>query len=98
MPKRWRISNTDPDSVAALERAAGIPSVVAQLLVSRGIQDPDDARSFLDPKLTGLRDPSELPGASVAAEIIFAAVQEKSKIPMEHVFRNSQWNLNFHSP
>ena len=80
MPKRWRISNTDPDSVAALERAAGIPSVVAQLLVSRGIQDPDDARSFLDPKLTGLRDPSELPGASVAAEIIFAAVQDKSKI------------------
>ena len=80
MPKRWRVAHYDPESVAALERAAGIPNVVAQLLLSRGIRDPETARSFLDPKLTGLRDPSELPGASAAAEVIFQAIEDKQKI------------------
>jgi len=80
MSKRWRIANCDPQSVATLQKAAGIPAVVAQLLLSRGIQDPDEARQFLDPKLNGLRDPAELPGATQAAELIFAAVQEGKKI------------------
>lgn len=80
MAKRWRIATCDPQSVATLQRAAGIPAVVAQLLLSRGIANPDEARQFLDPKLNGLRDPSELPGASRAAELVFSAVQAKQKI------------------
>lgn len=80
MSKRWRIATCDPQSVAALQKAAGIPSVVAQLLLSRGISNPDEAREFLDPKLNGLRDPSELPGAAKAAEIIYSAVESQQKI------------------
>jgi len=80
MSKRWRIANCEPQSVAALQQAAGIPAIVAQLLLSRGIDNPDDARQFLDPKLSGLRDPSELPGATQAAELIFAAVLAQKKI------------------
>ncbi len=53
---------------------------MAQLLLSRGICDPETARQFLDPKLNGLRDPSELPGATAAAELIHAAVREKRRI------------------
>lgn len=80
MPKRWQVAQYDPSMVAALERAAGIPTVVAQLLLSRGIRNPDDAKSFLDPKLTGLRDPAELPGTAEAAEILFEAIQSHQKI------------------
>lgn len=80
MPKRWRIAPCDSQSVAALERAAGIPSVVAQLLISRGICDPELARQFLDPKLSGLRDPTELPDAAAAAELVYNAVQNKRRI------------------
>ncbi|MCA9231578.1 MAG: single-stranded-DNA-specific exonuclease RecJ [Planctomycetales bacterium] len=80
MPKRWRIANCDPLDVAALERAAGIPAVVAQLLMSRGIRDPREARQFLDPKLSGLREPAELPGAAAAAQLIFDAVEAKQRI------------------
>lgn len=80
MSKRWRIANYDPQSIAMLQRAAGIPAVVAQLLLSRGIQSPDEAREFLDPKLNGLRDPSELPGATLAAELIYAAIGDQKKI------------------
>ena len=80
MPKRWRIATHDARHVAALETAAGIPRVVAQLLVSRGITDPAVAREFVDPKLTALRDPAALPGATQAAEIIYAAVKSKQRI------------------
>jgi single-stranded-DNA-specific exonuclease len=80
MPKRWRIATYDPARVAELERAAGIPAVVAQLLIGRGICDCDGARQFLDAKLTGLRDPEQLPGAVQAAELIHAAIKSGRRI------------------
>jgi single-stranded-DNA-specific exonuclease len=80
MPKRWRIATYDAHDVATLERAAGIPSVVAQLLLSRGITDPDIARQFVDPKLNLLRDPGDLPGATLAAQIICDAITAKQRI------------------
>src|SRR5437764_5743084 len=80
MPKRWRIASHDPARVAALGQAAGIPSVVAQLLIGRGICDVDGARRFLDVKLSGLRDPEELPGAVRAAELLHEAVRAGRQI------------------
>ena len=80
MPKRWRIASHDPARVAALRDAAGIPSVVAQLLIGRGICDVDGARRFLDVKLSGLRDPEELPGTVRAAELLHAAVRAGRRI------------------
>ena len=80
MPKRWRIASYDPARVAALGQAAGIPAVVAQLLIGRGICDPDGAREFLDVKLSGLRDPEELPGALQAAELLHQAIRAGRRI------------------
>ena len=80
MSKRWRIHPHDPDRIAALQRAAGIPAVVAELLVCRGVSDPDRARDFLDPKLSALRDPQLLPGCSEAAKRIHAALEARRKI------------------
>jgi single-stranded-DNA-specific exonuclease len=80
MPKRWRIATYDPARVAALERAAGIPPVVAQLLLCRGICDCDGARQFLDAKLSGLRDPEELPGNVQAAALIHKAIRDGRRI------------------
>jgi single-stranded-DNA-specific exonuclease len=80
MRKHWRFASHDADRIARLERAAAIPSIVAQLLLGRGVYDPEAARTFLDCKLTGLRDPDELPGCAAAAELLYAAVREKRKI------------------
>lgn len=80
MGKRWRIAAHDPARIADLEKSAGVPSVVAQLLVARGIEDPDAVREFLEPKLTGLRDPELLPGVSQAADEITAAIAAGEKI------------------
>lgn len=80
MSKRWRIATHDHGRVAALEKAAGIPAVVAQLLLGRGIEDPNLARDFLAPKLTGLRDPELLPGATQAAELLHQAITDGKRI------------------
>ena len=80
MAKRWRIHPHDQDSIAALGRAAAIPDVVAQLLICRGISDPEEARRFLDPKLSTLRDPDQLPGCAAAAERIHEAIRAKRRI------------------
>ena len=80
MAKRWRIHPHDPDRIAALQRAAGIPAVLAQLLVCRGTTDPQSARVFLDPKLSALRDPEQLPGCTQAAEKIHEAVTAGKRI------------------
>jgi single-stranded-DNA-specific exonuclease len=80
MPKLWRIHAHDPARIAALEREAGVPSVVAQLLLCRGVCDPRDIREFLDCKLAGLRDPDLLPGVPEAAEKIMAAIRARRPI------------------
>jgi single-stranded-DNA-specific exonuclease len=80
MAKRWRILPHDSDRIAALERAIGVPAVVAQLLVSRRITDPDQAREFLDPRLSLLRDPESLPGCAEAARRIHEAIRAGRKI------------------
>ena len=78
--KRWRIQPHDADRVGRLEKLAGIPAIVAQLLLGRGVYEPEAARTFLDAKLSGLRDPEELPGAADAADRIHAAVRDRRKI------------------
>jgi single-stranded-DNA-specific exonuclease len=80
MPKHWRIHPHDPDRIAALGRTAGVPAVVAQLLICRGVTEPAAIRSFLDPKLSALRDPEALPGCLAAARRIHEAVAARQKI------------------
>ncbi|MEX0710695.1 MAG: DHH family phosphoesterase, partial [Pirellulales bacterium] len=80
MPKQWRIHPHDSQRIAALERAMGIPAVVARLLICRGIDDPARAGCFLEARLSQLRDPAELPGIPAAVERIMAAVQAGQRI------------------
>lgn len=80
MSKRWRIHPHDPARIAALQRAADIPAVVAELLICREVYDPNAARDFLDPKLSALRDPGLLPGCAEAARRIFEAVSARRRL------------------
>ncbi len=80
MPRRWRIHPHDFARIADLQRAAGISAVVAELLVCRGVTDPAQARDFLDPKLSALRDPEQLPGCREAAQKIHEAVAAGRRI------------------
>ncbi len=80
MPKRWHIRPHDRAAVARLEREAGVPSIVAALLVARGVTDPADVKAFLDGTLADLRDPETLPGVPEAADRILAATRAGRRI------------------
>ncbi len=80
MAKRWRYRPHDPARVEHLRRSLQIPAFLAQLLVCRGLHDPETASSFLDPRLTELRDPLELPGMEQAVETISRAIADGRRI------------------
>jgi len=80
MDVHWRILPHDTSLVRSLESSAQVPPVVAQLLIGRGINDPQTAREFLDAKLSGLRDPGELPGVQPAAELVYKAARDGQNV------------------
>jgi single-stranded-DNA-specific exonuclease len=66
-----------PDALT-LQRELGIGMVLAQVLVRRGLADPDDARSFL--AAADRHDPSELAGIDRALETIRAQLERGGRI------------------
>ncbi len=80
MSTRWRLRPHEPERIQALSREAGVPPLIAQLLLNRGIDDPAKAAYFLDCKLTGLHDPETLPGVVEAADRIIRAVRDRRKV------------------
>ena len=80
MQRTWRIVPHDSRRIERLMRSSGLPAVVAQILVSRGVYDADQAKQFLDSKLMGLRDPQQLPGVPQATSLLVAAINNKTPI------------------
>ena len=80
MSKHWRIRPHDPDKLARLEKTAGVPPVVAQLLVNRSITDEAEVTRFLDAPMKELRDPELLPGVNEAADLVMAAIASGKRI------------------
>ncbi len=80
MSKRWKIRPFDSEHVRSLEKAAGIPAILAQLFFGRGITDPQTVRDFMNPKLSSLRSPQDLPGCVETAKRLLDAIQAKKQI------------------
>lgn len=80
MQRQWRVIPHDGSRVQQLIATTGLPAVVAQLLVSRGVYDAPTATQFLDTKLMGLRDPMQLPGVPAATELLVDAIRAKTPI------------------
>ncbi len=58
---------------------AALP-VLADLLVRRGIDDPEAAQRFLKPELAHLHDPLQMSGMKSALDRLEAAVERKEKV------------------
>jgi single-stranded-DNA-specific exonuclease len=79
MAKRWVPSGIKADC-DLLARQWGVPPLVAQLLVNRGLAPGDRAETFLTPQLRDLHPPQALPGALEAASRIIKAIQNRERI------------------
>ena len=75
----WVIPPADPRA-EALAKSLRISPLIAQVLLNRGISEIDEGRVFLQPKLTELIRPAQMPGIEAAAARVREAVDKKEKI------------------
>ncbi len=79
--KTWVISPADPRA-DQLAKSLKVSPLLGQLLINRGVTDPQSGSAFLRPKLTDLISPELLPGVCDAAKRIQLAVTQKQKITL----------------
>lgn len=80
MPRQWRFSNHDSGRVATLAQQMRCSTLVAQVLISRDLNDAEQAKGFLAASLGDLREPETLPGISQATKIVVQAIQDRRRI------------------
>jgi len=80
MEKAWIMSEPADDQVDALVHGLPTSALTAQLLVNRDISDVEEARRFLDPRLSDLKSPFLLKGMTEAVERILKALDDQEPI------------------
>jgi single-stranded-DNA-specific exonuclease len=70
----WELREPAPDAVAGLRAALDLDELTARLLVNRGVATPEEARRFLDPRLSDMPDPFLMKGMEAAVTRIVAAI------------------------
>jgi single-stranded-DNA-specific exonuclease len=80
MEKRWALCHLDADRSTSLSKELGISSLTAQVLINRGIDEPEIAKAFLDPSLADLHNPQQLKGIKAAVVRIETAIEKQEKI------------------
>ena len=79
--KKWNLmEQADPAKVEKLSAEVGIDRVLAELLVKRGVETFDQARSFFRPNLADLHDPFLMKDMDVAVERLHKAISSGEKI------------------
>ncbi len=78
---RWEVAPlTNRDNVEKLEKELKIPEVIAKLLVNRGVDTYQKAKTYFRPKLEDLHDPFLMEDMDVAVKRLIKALEKKEKI------------------
>ncbi len=78
---RWTLTDPpDADIVSRLSKEINVPEPIARILVYRGIDDYDKAKSYFRPSLDMLHDPFLLGGMEKAVDRILEAIRGREKI------------------
>lgn len=81
MEKRWVINQPgDENTINALSKDLGIGTVLANLLIQRGVRDFDQARVFFRPSLKDLHDPFLMKDMDRAVARLTLAESKKERI------------------
>ncbi len=79
--KRWVVrQEVEQSKVEELSKAVRIAPVLAKLLIQRGIETPEKAKNFFDPKLSALHDPFLMKDMDRAVERIEKAIEKQESI------------------
>ena len=78
---RWTLqAKPNPEKVAHLKNSLGVDSIIASLLVQRGIETYEEAKSFFRPSLNDLHDPFLMKDMDKAVERIEKAIANNENI------------------
>ena len=77
---RWELRKADENVAHKLAAEAGLPPIVARLLVARGVTEPDAAHRFLNPSLDHLHSPYKMLGMTTAVERLRRAIAANERI------------------
>ncbi len=81
MQKKWAIAScSDEAGARQLGEALGIHTILAELLINRGVADFDEARDFFRPDLLALHDPFLMKDMDKAIARIEKAIGNKEKV------------------
>lgn len=72
--KRWKLQRPRPDLEVLLQRELGLSSLLATLLVNRGIDSVEKASHFLSPRLGNLHNPFLMRGMREGVDRIVKAI------------------------
>lgn len=78
--RQWQFMPHDPDVIHSLQSQHQLSPILAQLMAARGIHRFEDVRKFLEFKLSDLLEPECLPGAVVAADHLWKAIEQGQRI------------------
>ncbi|WP_096201421.1 single-stranded-DNA-specific exonuclease RecJ [Bacillus sp. FJAT-45350] len=77
---RWRVQQSNEEKVVELTEGLQLSPLVAKLLLNRGINSIEEARTFLEIEKTGYHDPFLLDGMKEAVERIEQSIATQEKI------------------
>lgn len=66
--------------IRSMEQGLGIPNIIARILTSRGIKTPEEAETFLFPKLNDLSDPFLLPDVERGIHVLLETIKNQGGI------------------
>ncbi|NIQ01366.1 MAG: single-stranded-DNA-specific exonuclease RecJ [Nitrospinaceae bacterium] len=78
--KKWIFSEPPSERVDRLKKDLDISTFLAELLVNRKIDDPEEARYFLSAELDSAHDPFLMCGMDVAVQRIVQAIRNRETI------------------
>lgn len=78
--KRWRLTAPDENLTQAIQEELKVSSVLAKILVTRGIGTAEEARGFLKMDESSVHNPYLMKDMDVAVERIRRAIAEQEKI------------------
>jgi single-stranded-DNA-specific exonuclease len=77
---RWLVNKTNPEYIDYISRVVSVSRTFAQVLVNRGLKTSDQIYSFLNPDISRLSDPFEMPGIEIAVKRIKEAKKRGERV------------------
>lgn len=76
----WKTRPRNQSATEQISGKNGIGQIVASILTGRGVNRPEDAAAFLDPRLAGLNNPLDFADMAKAAARVANSVQSRENV------------------